>query len=89
MVNLFYYSRLLTHFRFCLVFSNFYPSRGPTGLPDPDRMDDSSGDQPSTSDGRPGPSDDNSKPKTQAQIKSESAAQKIVSESDGCSYDFR
>ena len=65
----------------------FDSSSGPTGLPDPDRMDD--GEQPGTSAGRPDDQNGNAKPKTQAQIKSETLAQNIVNEVDGCAYNFQ
>lgn len=64
----------------------FLFKRGPSGLPDPDRMDE---DQPGTSSGRPDDQNGDAKPKTQAQIKSESLAQNIVNAVDGCAYNFR
>lgn len=46
-------------------------------------------DEPSTSSGRPSDNNGQSKPKTQAQIESESVALNIISQLEGCSYDFR
>lgn len=47
--------------------------------------------QPGTSSGnrRRPPNDDHTKPKTTNQLRSESVVQKIISDTEGCAYDFR
>lgn len=69
--------------------------RGPTGFSENNEGGEGGGgggdNSPSTSSGihqRPS-NNGQSKPKTQNQLKYESIAQQIISEIDGCAYDFR